>query len=107
MTVNRQRAWVSNAIAGSSITAWFLANGLDILSVLYGLQFGGSWSFLRYHPAESFLIYAGLRLLGTLAIVLLVVWITKRWASVFRAAWGGLTVCALTTAIAAWWRLYR
>lgn len=87
--------------------AWVLANGLDVLSVLYVLQFGSVWSFVRYHPAESFLIYAGMRLLGTLCVILLVFWVAKRWPSVFRAAWGALTVCALMTAIAAWWRLYQ
>jgi hypothetical protein len=84
-----------------------LANGLDVLSVLYVLQFGSAWSFVRYHPAESFLIYAGMRLLGTLGVLLLAIWVTKHWTSAFRTAWGALTVCALATAIAAWWRLYQ
>ena len=105
--MDRRQALVSSAIAGSAAVAWVLANGLDVLSVLYVLQFGSAWSFVRYHPAESFLIYAGMRLLGTLGVILLVVWVTKRWRSVFRTAWGALTVCALVTAIAAWWRLYQ
>ncbi len=105
--MDRRQAWVSSAIAGSAATAWILANGLDVLSVLYVLQFGSTWSFVRYHPAESFLVYAGMRLLGTLGVLLLTIWVIKRWTSVFRTAWGALTVWALVTAIAAWWRLYQ
>ena len=87
--------------------AWILANGLDVLSMLYVLQFGSTWSFARYHPAESFLIYAGMRFLGTLGVLLLAIWVTKHWTSVLRTTWGALTICALVTAIVAWWRLYQ
>jgi hypothetical protein len=93
--------------SATSILAWGLANGLDVLSVLVLVQAGGRMAFARQHPAESFLIYAGLRLLGTAALPLAVASVGKRWPSLSRAAWGALTLCALATAAASWWRLHR
>ena len=93
--------------AATSLLAWLLANALDVFSVLVLVQAGGRMAIARHHPAESFLIYAGLRFLGTAALPLVVVSAGRRWPSVSRAAWGALTVCALATAAAAWWRLYR
>jgi hypothetical protein len=91
----------------TSLLAWVLANGLDVYSVLILVQAGRRMVFAQHHPAESFLIYAGLRLLGTMALPLAVVSSNRRWPSASRAAWGALTACALATAAAAWWRLYR
>jgi len=91
----------------TSLLAWVLANVLDLFSVLVLVQGGGRMAFARHHPAEAFLIYAGLRLLGTAALPLAVVAAGRRWPSMARTAWGVLTVCALATAAAAWWRLYR
>ncbi len=94
-------------LAVTAVVAWVLANGLDVLSVLYSVRFGNTFVFARYHPAEYFLIYAGMRFLGTLAVWLLVVSASKRWPYMSRIAWSALTACALVTAIAAWWRLYQ
>jgi hypothetical protein len=91
----------------TSLLAWVLANGLDVFSVLILVQAGRRMVFARHHPAESFLVYAGLRLLGTMALPLAVAASSKRWPAASRAAWGALTACALATAAAAWWRLYR
>jgi hypothetical protein len=91
----------------TSLLAWVLANGLDVFSVLILVQAGRQMVLARHHPAESFLVYAGLRLLGTMALPLAVVSSSKHWPSASRAAWGTLTACALATAVAAWWRLYR
>ena len=90
----------------TSLLAWVLANGLDILGILVLVQEGGRTALAPRHPAEGFLIYAGLRLLGTLALPLAVVSTGRHWPSASRAAWGALTVCALATAAGAWWRLY-
>ena len=102
-TQHRHAGWASL----TSLLAWVLANVLDLFSVLVLVQEGGRMAFARQHPAEAFLIYAGLRLLGTAALPLAVVSACRRWPSMARTAWGVLTVCALATAAAAWWRLYR
>lgn len=91
----------------TAVCAWWVANGLDVLSMLFVLEYGGGPGILRYHPAEFFMIYAGLRLLGTLAVWLAVVSVSRRWPVSANAAWSGMTACALVTAIAAWWRLYQ
>jgi hypothetical protein len=83
-----------------------LANGLDVLSVLFAVRFGNTFSFARNHPAEYFVIYAGVRLLGMLAVWLLTACVGKRWPSTSMTVWSALTACALVTSIAAWWRLY-
>jgi hypothetical protein len=93
--------------AVTSLLAWVLANGLDVLSVLVLVQNGGRAAFARHHPGESFLVYSGLRFLGTMALPLAVLSAVKRWPSASRVAWSALTLCALATAVAAWWRLYR
>jgi hypothetical protein len=90
-----------------SSLAWALANALDVLGALVLVQTGGRMVLARHHPAESFLIYAGLRALVTLALPLAAASVSKRWPSASRAASGALTVCALATAATAWWRLYR
>ncbi len=84
--------------------AWGLANGLDILSALLATQHGGRRA-AAFHPAESWLFYAGLRVLATLALYLLIVWVSRQRQSLFGVAWTNLTVCALVTAVIAWWRL--
>jgi hypothetical protein len=48
-----------------------------------------------------------MRLLGTMALWLLVASASKRWPFASRIAWSALTACALVTAFAAWWRLYQ
>jgi hypothetical protein len=105
--VQGQKDWGTLGASLLSLLAWVLANVLDVLSVLALVRGGGRMVFARYHPAESFLLYAGLRFLGTLALPLALLSIGRRWPSTSRAAWGALTACALATAAAAWWRLYR
>ena len=77
----------------SSLVAWALANALDVFSVLVLVQAGGRMVLARHHPAESFLIYAGLRLLGTLAVPLAVVSAGKRWPSVVAGGLGSVDRC--------------
>lgn len=89
-----------------AIAAWGLSNGLDVLSVLFAIRLGG-FPLARYHPSEFFLIYAGMRLLGTLAVTLVVALVNKHWSSLSRTVWSALTACALMTAIVAWWRLHQ
>jgi hypothetical protein len=105
--VQRWRDWGTMGVSLLSLLAWVLANGLDVLSVLALVRAGERMILARHHPAESFLLYAGFRFLGTLALPLAVLSVSKRWPSLSRAAWGALTACALATAAAAWWRLYR
>jgi len=90
------------AVAG---IAWALANGLDILSMLAAIQNGERLATAALHPAESWLFYAGLRILATLALYLLTVRVSRRRQSLFGVAWTSLTVCSLVTAVIAWWRL--
>ena len=92
---------------GSSLLAWTMANLLDVLSVLAMVQDGGRMGWIRHRPAEAFVIYGLLRLLLTLAVSLGVASAARRWSKVARSIWGALTLCALVTAAAAWWRLYR
>ena len=106
-SIRRERKWVSVGASLASLLAWILANALDVFAVLALVQAGGRLAFARNHPAEWFLIYAGLRFLGTAALPLAVVSASRHWPLSSRAAWGALTACALVTAAAAWWRLYR
>ena len=105
--MRQQRDWVSWWTACTSHVAWILANTLDVYSVLLLVQSGGRLAFAPHHPAESFLIYAGLRVLGTSAVSLGVLSVSGRWPWAARTAWGALTACAGVTAVAAWWRLYQ
>ena len=100
------RDWVSWWTGLTSHLAWILANVLDVYSVLHVVRSGARLAFAPHHPAESFLIYAGLRALGTLAVSLGVLSVGRYWPWSARAAWGALTACAGVTAVAAWWRLY-
>ena len=102
----QERDWVAWWTAFTSHVAWVLANALDVYSVLFLVQSGGRLAFAPHRPAESFLIYAGLRVLGTLAVSLGVLSVSRRWPWAARAAWGALTACAGVTAVAAWLRLY-
>ena len=104
------RQWVAGGsfwVSVTSLLVWGLANALDVFSVLVYVQTGGRMVFARHHPAESFLIYAEVRLLVTLALPLAVVSAGQHWPSVSRTAWSALTVCALVTAVTAWWRLVQ
>ena len=105
--MNRRETGMLLWLSITAVAAWVLANGLDVLSALYSVRFGSTFALARYHPAEAFLIYAGMRLLGTMAVWLLVASVSRRWSSVSRIVWSALTACALVTAIAAWWRLYQ
>jgi hypothetical protein len=104
--MSQERDWVSWWTAFTSHLAWILANALDVYSVLLAVQSGGRLAFAPHRPAESFLIYAGLRVLGSLAVSLGVLSVSRRWPWSARVAWGALTACAGVTAVAAWWRLY-
>jgi hypothetical protein len=101
--VNRTLRWLAATATGG----WLLANGLDVLGVLFAVRYGNAFMFARHHAAAYFLIYAGMRLLGTLAVWLLAASVGKRWSEVSTTVWSALTACALVTAVAAWWRLYR
>ena len=91
---------------GSSLLAWAMANLLDVFSVLARVQAGGQVAWARHHPAEAFVIYALLRLLIAVVVPLGFAFAVRRWHPMARTAWGALTLCALVTAAAAWWRLY-
>jgi hypothetical protein len=104
--MNRQEERTSRWLSVTAVIGWVLANGLDVLSALFAVQFGKVFPFARNHPAEYFVIYAGIRLLGTLAVWLLAAAAGRRWSSLSTTVWSALTACALATAIAAWWRLY-
>ena len=91
---------------GSSLLAWTLANLLDVFSVLAMVQAGGRMAWARFRSAEAFLIYGLLRLLLTLVVPLGGASASRRWPWMARAIWGAVTLCALVTAAAAWWRLY-
>ena len=105
--MNRRETGILLWLSITAVAAWVLANGLDVLSVLYSVRLGNTFTLVRTHPAEVFMIYAGMRMLGTMAVWLLVVSVSRRWPSMSRIVWSALTGCALVTAIAAWWRLYR
>ena len=107
MSMNRRETRMLVWLSISAVAAWVLANGLDVLSVLFSVRFGNTVALARRHPAEAFLIYAGMRMLGTMAVWLLVVSVSRRWPSLSRIVWSALTAWALVTAIAAWWRLYQ
>lgn len=96
---------VAQWTAVSAVLAWVLANALDVLSVLFFVQTGGQFAFACYRPAEHWLIYAGLRMLGTLGVTLLAMYTGKRWPGASQASWGALSVCALATAFIAWQRI--
>jgi hypothetical protein len=98
---------MSRGLVVTATVAWVLANALDILSVLFAVQLGGVFAFARYHPGEYLIIYAGLRALGALVIVLLVLSVSRHWPAISNIVWSALTVCALVTAAAAWWRVYQ
>jgi hypothetical protein len=92
--------------AVSSLLAWSMANLLDVLSALAMVRAGRRMVWARYRPAEAFVIYGLLRLLIALAVPLGFASAARRWPRTARAVWGALTLCALATAAAAWWRLY-
>ncbi|MBN1641818.1 MAG: hypothetical protein JXA09_11330 [Anaerolineae bacterium] len=97
---------MSRLVAITGSVAWGLANGLDIISMLLAIQMGNRFPRMPFHPAESFLIYAGLRALGTIAVWLAALAVGRRWPTLRGSSWTGLTAFALVTAIAAWWRVY-
>jgi len=91
----------------TSLVAWALANGLDVATALFVVQSGFRFAFAHHYPGEVLIIYAGLRLLGTMAVGLMALCVVKRWPQVARLAWGLLTVCAIATAAGAWLRVMR
>jgi hypothetical protein len=94
-------------MAITAVIVWVLANGVDVLSALLTVQAGGGLPFAQGHLAEYAIIYTGLRLLGTLALVLLAVFVSRHWPDVSGATWAAMTACAFVTTVLAWWRLYR
>jgi hypothetical protein len=70
------------------------------------VQAGGRLAWSRHRPAEAFVIYGLLRTLIALAVPLGVASAGRRWPWLRQSVWGALTLCALATAAAAWWRLY-
>jgi hypothetical protein len=104
--MSRQAVWIPRFLAASAVLTWAVANGMDLLSMLSAVQFGGGPAWAPLRPAEFLVIYAGLRLLGAIAIVLLLVFVVKHWPAMRSAAWSALTACAFLTAVAAWWRLH-
>ena len=109
-SMRKQRNWITISIIATASVAWVLANGLDMLSMLFVVQSGGQLALVGQlmlrHPTEFFLLYMGMRTLSTLAIYLLVTFGHKHWPSVAHVFWNALTACALVTAVAAWWRVY-
>ncbi|HUT20186.1 MAG TPA: hypothetical protein VM366_13605 [Anaerolineae bacterium] len=107
--MSKQALWVPQLLAATAVLTWVLANGMDVLSMLFAMQLGGGFAFAsaRFRPAELFLIYAGFRLLGTIAVGLFVLFVLKYWPAVRSAAWSALTAFALVAALVAWWRLHQ
>ena len=108
--MDKQKSWIPKLTVITAGVAWALANGLDMLSMLLFVQTGGQLALarqiMRCHPAEFIVLYAGMRLLGTLAVYLLVMFAEKHWPFTSQALWNALTACSLVTAVAAWWRIY-
>jgi hypothetical protein len=98
---------IPRLVAVSGFTAWVVANGLDVLSMFSAIRTGARFALMPYHPAESFLLYAGFRLLGTIGVWLAIVVVGRRWPELRSSAWSALTAFALLTAIAAWWRVVQ
>jgi hypothetical protein len=106
---NVQKDWITKLTATTAVVAWALANGLDVVSMSLFVQAGGQLVFasqiMRQHPAEFVMLYAGMRVLGTLAVYLLVTFAQKQWPLLSQTLWSVLTACSLATAVAAWWRV--
>ena len=108
--MQKERRWMSTLTIITAAIAWLLANGLDVVSMFIFVQLGGrltlaSGTMLR-HPVEFVLLYAGIRLLGTLAGCLGAAFAGKHWPAAAQVFWNALTVCAMITAVIAWLRLY-
>lgn len=92
-----------------ALVTWTLANGLDIVSMFLFIRLGYrpllSNSLVGLHPVEFVLLYAGLRVLGTIAAGLMALWVEKHWSPKTSAFWAALIVAALLTALFAWLRL--
>jgi hypothetical protein len=100
--------WASRSLVVSAVVTWVLANGVDLLSMLYAVQMGEvTFRNARLGSAEFYLVYAGFRLLGTMAVGLAIGFVSKHWPTVRSTAWSALTAFSLVTAFTAWWRLYR
>jgi hypothetical protein len=102
---SKQALWIPRLLIASAALTWVLANGMDVLSMFLVVQLGGGLAFAHFRPAEFLLIYFGLRVLGAIAIVLLVLFVNKHWPALRSTAWSALTAFALVTALVAWWRL--
>ena len=103
----KRRNWIALWTAITAMVAWVLASGLDVFSVFLVVQVGNRPLVWAHRAAEYLIVYAVMRLLGALALALLVIWLSKHRSSWSRAIWGGLTACSLATALLAWLRLYR
>jgi hypothetical protein len=106
--MSKRAVWGPRLLAATAVLTWALANGVDVLSMLFLVQIGGvAFPSARLRPAEFFLVYAGFRLLGAIAVGLAIVFVTKHWPAVRSAAWSALTAFSLVTAVTAWLRLYE
>jgi hypothetical protein len=100
--------WVPRLVAATAVLTWALANGMDLLSMLFQVQLGGvALASARLRPGEFLLIYTGFRLLGAIAVGLTISFVSKHWPTVRSAAWSALTAFSLVTALTAWLRLHQ
>ncbi len=107
--MHTHKPWLFTILIVIALSAWTLANVLDIISMFLFIQLGYRpfmvGSAMSQHPVEFALLYAGLRALGTLAGGLAAMLAEKRWPSGSQLFWNALTVAALLTALFAWLRL--
>jgi hypothetical protein len=108
--MDKKRNWIVPFTTITAVIAWALANGLDVISMSWFVREGGQLilgrQIIRHHPAEFVVLYAGMRMLGTLAVYLSALFIEKHWPSISQTLWGTLTACSLMTAVVAWWRVW-
>lgn len=106
--MNKRAVWVPRLVAATAVLTWVLANGMDLLSMLFIVQLGEvAFAGARLHPGEFLLIYTGFRLLGAIAVGLMIAFVSKHWPAVRAAAWSALTAFSLVTALTAWLRLHQ
>lgn len=106
--MNNRATWVPRLVAATAVVTWVLANGVDVLSMLFVVQLGGVvFPVARLHPAEFVLLYAGFRALGAIAVALAIALVAKHWSALRSAAWSALTAFSLVTALVAWLRLHQ
>ena len=105
--MSKRAVWASRLVAVAAVVTWVLANGVDVISMLFLVQSGGvALSSARLYPGEFFVVYTGFRLLGAIAIALTIAFVGKHWPAMRSAAWSALTAFSLVTVVTAWLRLY-